>query len=121
MVKIKVAICSYGAASCLDMTSSCKDDCAWVALMFLLVVVWDSRSLEIFAAMAAIISSSGGLSFLGGMVRKMKAPMGWLVGGCGCNGGIGDVVVRCVAEVVSTRCVDQGGGVEMERKVMIGV
>nr|GEU45042.1 hypothetical protein [Tanacetum cinerariifolium] len=46
---------------------------------------------------------------------------GWLVGGCGFNGGVGGVVVRCVAEVVSARCVDQGGGVKMERKVMMGV
>ena len=76
MVEMRVAVCSYCAASCFIMISSCEDDdCGWVALMCSLVMVWDSRSLEILAAMAAIVSSSGGLSFLGGMVRKMKAPI----------------------------------------------
>ncbi|GJW57148.1 ulp1 protease family, C-terminal catalytic domain-containing protein [Tanacetum coccineum] len=60
---------------CLDMVSSlCEDGlCFWVDLMFSFGDGLGTRErLEILAAMAAIVSSSGGLSFLGGMVYNAK-------------------------------------------------
>ncbi|GJT21304.1 putative reverse transcriptase domain-containing protein [Tanacetum coccineum] len=68
MVEMRMEVCSHCVVSCLTMISSCEDDCVWVALMFSLVMLWDSRSLEILAAMDAIVLSSGGLSFLKGML-----------------------------------------------------